>query len=71
MLEHPGKQASRAAVCRTPDGRITIFEIAPDQARAATAVGLKPLNTLPDVGKIPRETVGNTGIRRQYDFHER
>lgn len=34
-------------VCGTPDGRIGIFEISPDQAGAAAAAGFKPLSTLP------------------------
>ncbi|MBU5636364.1 hypothetical protein KOM00_06410 [Geomonas sp. Red69] len=41
------------AVCGAPDGRIAIFEIAPDQARAALAIGLKPLTELPDATATP------------------
>ncbi|WP_224962239.1 hypothetical protein [Geomonas subterranea] len=42
-----------AAVCGAPDGRIAIFEIPPEQAGAATALGLQPLATLPDAAETP------------------
>lgn len=43
----------RSAVCGAPDGRIAIFEIAPSQATAASALGLQPLSTLPDAVEVP------------------
>lgn len=40
-------------VCGSPDGRIGIFEIAPDQAAAAAAAGFAPLSTVPTARTVP------------------
>lgn len=42
-----------AAMCGAPDGRIGIFEIAPGDLKAATALGFLPLSGLPDANEAP------------------
>ncbi|QWV95178.1 hypothetical protein KP004_08370 [Geomonas oryzisoli] len=41
------------SVCGAPDGRLAVLEIPLDQARAASALGLKPLFTLPYGAETP------------------